>query len=443
MPQKPTQIREWATGSTALIQEPADSYKRIGFPVSQPPVNFFNWIFNNIYKWIAFFNESISSGGFLYHIHQTARSRIQVPFTLPETNKISSLQILKREEALVGGVSNTAYSGTGAVTAGTGGSQGLTFLTTPDLTNDYYGTIGLASGLNISSNTISAESFVTREGVLGGSGFAYNTRDENGNLFIINGIERGRFVAEILSNGNARSFQFPTGAGVGDTESERIIQSFNNTNPNIYMLAGNSASEVSLGKCIIWDVTAYDEIYLFEAVYFNRTPVYKNIDPSIDMNHWRLIRSYTASLVGGTGSSVSTEITLDNSSPFNLANYAYNPSAQTIIVTLSGTVSATAFHTLVIRQGGQDIISLLASNATYDTTAMSFTWSGINSDPLLAGGSSTFSFQTSGSGLPAYNFIVVSTGLSVETYGSSDYLNIETGSGIVNNDVILIRKVGS
>ena len=102
-------------------------------------------------------------------------------------------------------------------------------------------------------------------------------------------------------------------------------------------------------------------------------------------------------------------------------------------------MTGSSFHTLVFRSGGQDVISLLASDATFDSTNKTFTWSNISEDPFPSGGTVTFVFQESGSGLAAYGFAIINSGLTIETYGNKDYLHIGSAANVANGDTLLVQ----
>lgn len=55
---KPLKKPEWASGGSAEIIEPGPAKKLLGWIVEKPPFQFFNWLFNTIYLWVNYFEES-------------------------------------------------------------------------------------------------------------------------------------------------------------------------------------------------------------------------------------------------------------------------------------------------------------------------------------------------------------------------------------------------
>ena len=150
--------------------------------------------------------------------------------------------------------------------------------------------------------------------------------------------------------------------------------------------------------------------------------------------------SYT--LGGGanttTGSSISSDITISGVT-WNVDDYEYDPDDNTLTVTLTGGQSSKSlFHTFRIQDSnGTDLVVLESSNATFANSA--WTWS-VSSDPITTTGSYTFVFQQSGGGVSVFQWQKISTGLSVENYGTKKYLNVGTAAAS-NNDVLFVRKV--
>ena len=439
--QKPTSLAEWATMMQALVSEPPDSFKQLGFTTSQPTVNHFNWVFKNLYEWVCFL-DSQAGGGFLYHEHDTSRPRIHIPFSLPASGKLSNLEVLKKTNGSVAGVSATAYAGTASVMAGDEGQEELTFVAGRTAAGNYGG-YNAASGL-LYQTFSPGSAFV--EGVLNGQnvlrGF-FNQIDGSSSPFQAEGnFQRAGFNFNQSNDG----LEVSTGNLISPNFHATIFSSDDDDNfwsnilatNQVFLIAGNSAQGVARGECVIWNLNSASDINNVSSL----SPVYKNIEITTSLTHWRAVKSYNASLADAEGSALATALNLDNTSPFNMASYAYDPGNQEIKIVLSGTVSQTAFHTLSIRQGGEDVLNLLASAATYDNTAKSFTWDSIASDPLLAGGSTEFLFRTSGSGLNVIDFNPVPVaGLAIETYDGKDYLHIS--AGVSNGEAILIRKVSS
>ena len=104
---RPSGLKEWASEKSSLITEPGDGQKKTGFTIEQPSVNVVNWVLNNIYRWIDYFDLNTGGGsGGLTHVHNSSRPRLQIPFNLPVGNKLSGLTVSKRIEESVGGVSS-------------------------------------------------------------------------------------------------------------------------------------------------------------------------------------------------------------------------------------------------------------------------------------------------------------------------------------------------
>ena len=445
--QKPTSLAEWATMMQALVSEPPDSFKQLGFTTSQPTVNHFNWVFKNLYEWVCFL-DSQAGGGFLYHEHDTSRPRIHIPFSLPSSGKLANLEVLKKTNGSVAGVSATAYAGTASVMAGDEGQEELTFVAGRTAAGNYGG-FNSASGLLYRNFLIPSSDLPLVEGtrsgakIIKGQGSTIDFDEDEG---------RGSGIFELSGTRERAVFwlggvEISTGRMVNGTLFAATNESGGNQNNfwsevfasnQVYVIAANSAQGLAEGNCVIWDLNSVGS----SQSGFNLSPVYKNIDITTNLTYWRTVKSYNSELEDAEGSALATALSLDNSSPFDMASYAYDPDNQEIKIVLSGTVSQTAFHTLSIRQGGEDVLNLLASAATYDNTAKSFTWDSIASDPLLAGGSTEFLFRTSGSGLNVIDFNPVPVaGLAIETYDGKDYLHIS--AGVSNGEAILIRKVSS
>ena len=126
MADRPDTIKEWATSPTAEIEEPTENFKKQGFSIAQPSVRFFNWVLNNIYQWISYFDIGITREGGFNHRHTQARPRIQLPFTFREGNKLEQIEVYKRGTASVGGIGGE-NKGTADITKGAEGEGSLTY----------------------------------------------------------------------------------------------------------------------------------------------------------------------------------------------------------------------------------------------------------------------------------------------------------------------------
>src|SRR5690606_6355392 len=60
MADRPTQVPEWATGEDADIVEPSAGKKEYGWVQGEkPPAGYFNWLFSQLTRWIAWFAQEI------------------------------------------------------------------------------------------------------------------------------------------------------------------------------------------------------------------------------------------------------------------------------------------------------------------------------------------------------------------------------------------------
>lgn len=60
MADRPTQVPEWATDPGADVVEPPEAKKEIGWQQGEkPPAGFFNWLFAQLTRWIAWFAQEI------------------------------------------------------------------------------------------------------------------------------------------------------------------------------------------------------------------------------------------------------------------------------------------------------------------------------------------------------------------------------------------------
>ena len=617
---RPPNIKPWATDADALVNEPSDTRKAAGFSTAQPSVNHFNWLFKRLFEWFEYLDENIDVGGYIYYVHSTARPRFELPFTLPATNQLQSIEVLREVAGTIGSAGGTTWSGSGSVTAGVSGEAGFTFVanqtkaafnTAASVTLSYVARYTIASqyiwfnsgrnqltwgsnrpsryplftgsaatdnltmnsmvvdvpsgnlrritfnnntarqttlfrnifqyeqpyivaaaneaemnagnciiwrlnrthlpGTNVDYLTLNVapvyknmdvslldagaffgvvQSYSQRAGRTTSLTFtanqtktAFNNRP-NQNAYTysqgtltntssgpIGGVQAVGFRANTgqnilfsgspvnltildvdvnISNGNLRLFYVHNSPSFSNRDA--FIRGWNNIldYEQPYFIMAESLAEMNKGNCIIWRITRANlnrAIFPQAAPYngtnnrINLAPVYKNVNVSTRLTFMKMVQSYQVTTSRATGSTLSTSISLNNSAPFNQASYAYDPSAQTIKVVLSGTVSQTAFYSLSIIKDSTTLITLLSSSATYHAGDKSFTWSNIASDPLPNGSTTTFSYASSGSGAPSYNFVVINTGLTVELYDNKHYLHIQPSSGVLNGDSLLIRKI--
>ena len=258
MADKPTQIKEWATNNTALKTEPANSFKKTGFPVSQPPVNFVNWVLFNIYKWIDYFDSNISGtggqGGFTY-THNSTTPRIELPFVLSSgTNALTQIEVLKKKTASVGGVSVTPNSGTGTVDAGTtslGSPSALTYnsgpFTAPN--NETVNGTGASFSISLRIITVSGEQYI----------------DTNNTDIIYRWPNSPEVLSAVETDNDILSFRLSyytmkisDGSFIDLTITTRgsalTLLPYILSNNTLYLIGANSESEMSSGNCIIWQL---------------------------------------------------------------------------------------------------------------------------------------------------------------------------------------------
>lgn len=116
--------KNFADSNIAIKTQPSDGFLSNGFTITQPPVNFFNWILNNIYRWIQYFDENVGKNVSFGHVHSNNTPGIELPFSFSGPNIQSQVEVLKRttDTLPIGGTPN---SGSGSVTS-TPGSLALT-----------------------------------------------------------------------------------------------------------------------------------------------------------------------------------------------------------------------------------------------------------------------------------------------------------------------------
>lgn len=56
---KPSELPRWSDNGGTII-EPSEAKKNIGFIAERPPFPFLNWLFNLIYQWLEYFNNSVT-----------------------------------------------------------------------------------------------------------------------------------------------------------------------------------------------------------------------------------------------------------------------------------------------------------------------------------------------------------------------------------------------
>ena len=259
MATKPT-VNSFATDSSASVQMPTTSYLNRGFTISQPPVNFMNWIIKNLYDWIRYLEEEVKDqqvtveGIMFNHTHDTNRKLIELPFTFDTRSLKSQVLIRKLDQQAVGGTSSTVWSGSGRVTitvvpgreAGISYSTGtlshplLTVTTTSDT----------AAGLVFQA---SSKLFAGKTNVLEGT--------INTNLFTVTGTGApisGKIrlnTIAIKRSGGVLSGMKPTLGITDDFLNRQALVSMLN-GKNWYLVAAQSLSEATKGNAIIYNMSS-------------------------------------------------------------------------------------------------------------------------------------------------------------------------------------------
>jgi hypothetical protein len=78
---RPDELPRWADGVDALITEPSEGKKTIGWDAGErPPAQFFNWLLNRIYQWLVYADQVIPPIGSIIFWH---KSLTGIPGTLP------------------------------------------------------------------------------------------------------------------------------------------------------------------------------------------------------------------------------------------------------------------------------------------------------------------------------------------------------------------------
>ena len=435
---RPTTPKIWANSGQAIINEPAQGYRQTGFPVSQPPADFLNWVLNNLYQWTDYFDTNIGGRGGLTITFMTARPRIQLPFSLPAgDNKLDSIDVFKRGESSLGGVSTSANSGTGTVSAPTTASAAIT-----------YGVDGRSARVGNRSFTVRPAGELSGNELPTASGGGYSFPEIN--LWTDRNWYSLRIQsASMNSSGTITSMSLESAeSGIAsDTYSSGTLASVGRTlMNNTWLIGAPSQSDIAAGRCKVWTFSSATRFSsgsnsVSGGLSSTVSPIYDNT-PLSGIRYWVFASSYNNNSRAARGSETSGSITIAGVT-YNVASYSYNPGTNAIHLTLTGSAAADAFHTFKIKSGTQDLITLLSANAAYSTppdesTHRQFLWSNIASDPITSAGTYTFEFLSSGSGLPAYSFTRLTTGMAIETYGGSDYLYIS--AGVANNDVLFIRR---
>lgn len=101
MASRPT-VDSFAESDSALKSRPPTSFLADGFGVSQPVVNFFNWVLSNLYEWVRYLDASSGRGESFEVAFSSTRRLIQLPFTLSQgEDKKTQISISKKEDGNV------------------------------------------------------------------------------------------------------------------------------------------------------------------------------------------------------------------------------------------------------------------------------------------------------------------------------------------------------
>ena len=453
MADRPETIKEWATSPTAEIEEPTENFKKQGFGIAQPSVRFFNWILNNIYKWIDYFDQGINSEGGFNHAHQTSRNRIQLPFSFRRGNKLSQIEVFRKGTDSLSDVGNS-NSGSSAITTGSEQAGSLTYVggNTAAVTGASYNGVYVFGGSALDSRfyikgltsngvsaifTLSETNFVS--GDLKTSGGFFKNPTTSAGFFLTN-------ISFSLVTGSLFRLTFlffdADGDSVG-TESPYGSYGFDDliADNDIFLIGYNSRIGTITGKAIVWRIDSSNSRINWQAPrkpggYLDFTqapPEFTNIDLST-VDAFLVAKSYSARKMGFAGSSAGT--TTIAGAAWNLKSYSYDADTRKVKIEITPTQTNKAlFHTFKIRQGGSDMLSLNSSDAEFASGIWS--WS-VPAVPITATGIYEFVFQTGGSNLAVNTYTKVTAGLSIETYNEVDYLHIS--SGVANNTQLFIRK---
>ena len=451
MADRPQTIKEWATSSTAEIAEPSESLKKQGFGIAQPPVRFFNWILNNIYQWISYFDDSTLTEGEINTSFLSSRPRIHLPFTFKEGNKLNQIEVFKKSTAdNIGGVSGSLLTGSSSISQGGLMPGSLTYVAGefPEIRVPPN-----PSERTLAYNTTYRYNFSNSEGgVLVGSFIQYTT----GVLFAFVRDDRPGFIFHAtFSQRQSRGFSITRlNLNTADGSIREIVFNDNLSDELsfilrqivrdniIYLIGAVSSESMNLGKCIVWQIDDSNPAITWsnQGIATIDTgslfPLFTNENFS-DLRFFRVVKSYTAKKEELIGSSAG-ETTISDVA-WNLESYRYDRTNKKVKIKLTPTQTDKAlFHTFKIRQAGSDMLSLNSSDAEF--ASGQWTWN-VDTDPITETGLYEFVFQTTGAGFNAFIFIKIDSNISIETYDGVDYLNIGSGSGVNNNDEILVRKV--
>ena len=253
MATKPT-VKSFATADTASIRKPADGFLRRGFQLTQMPVNFFNWIFNNIYRWIQYFDENLGIQASFQHTYTSDAKthRVSLPFTLADDQNIADqITVYKRSEGTIAGVGANEWRALNQNVTETSRSITLSSNTLR------HPTITIAPEKNTYTNTIFD---------LNPLGNSYNLKTDlapRPNAFRLGTIGDNPKPADnitisnmeySLPSANLNNLMFDVGQ-IEDILNNIFLSSFLNISSNSFYIAlANTEDDVENGNCILYDL---------------------------------------------------------------------------------------------------------------------------------------------------------------------------------------------
>ena len=245
---------DFATNPNSLVTKPDDAYLDRGFTLTQPPVNFFNWIIKNLYQWARYLDEQSGQGDVFSHTYTSTVQLIEIPFELSgdtDTAKKAEIEVLRRMQHGIGG--NEIGVGSQAI----GVSSGRTF-------NITTGAIFTGTGLSIStsSSTQSANPLRLRAS----STFftnptatqVYEALSQSGiNVFSLSGTNATGnvgYIDNVAFNSINKNLEGITlNAGLSNAFFNRFFyrKSLGDV-AQYYLLAGRTSAEVNAGNCLVY-----------------------------------------------------------------------------------------------------------------------------------------------------------------------------------------------
>ena len=127
-------LMPFASEPTSLVEQPSTGFLAQGFTTQQPAANHINWIFKNLYDWVGHLNSNLG-GVSLNHEHDANRNLLNIPFTLPSSDKKDDLDVFVKEEGSVGGISSDSYEADVPLTVSSGDKLSLDLVQTQSFSN--------------------------------------------------------------------------------------------------------------------------------------------------------------------------------------------------------------------------------------------------------------------------------------------------------------------